>query len=105
MCRFLDGTISPPEFLRTGDAGFLLNTRELYVLGRLSEVIALPGGRRLYPQDIEAVVEQVDGIQCSVATSLDKDAQTRRPVIIVVAEVCAQMLEKGESEGAEQITA
>jgi len=43
-------------FLRTGDLGFL-HEGELYVAGRLKDLIILRG-RNLYPQDIELAVEQ-----------------------------------------------
>ncbi|MEQ1795111.1 MAG: AMP-binding protein, partial [Nitrospira sp.] len=43
-------------FLRTGDLGFL-HARQLYVTGRLKDVIILHG-RNLYPHDIERTVEQ-----------------------------------------------
>ncbi|HEY9760973.1 MAG TPA: AMP-binding protein [Trichocoleus sp.] len=43
-------------FLRTGDLGFLHNG-ELYVTGRLKDLIIIRG-RNHYPQDIEATVEE-----------------------------------------------
>jgi acyl-CoA synthetase (AMP-forming)/AMP-acid ligase II/acyl carrier protein len=43
-------------FLRTGDLGFL-HGAELYVTGRLKDLIIIRG-RNHYPQDIEATVEQ-----------------------------------------------
>ncbi|HTQ78496.1 MAG TPA: fatty acyl-AMP ligase, partial [Thermoanaerobaculia bacterium] len=43
-------------FLRTGDLGFLLDG-ELYVTGRLKDLIILRG-RNLYPQDVELAVER-----------------------------------------------
>jgi natural product biosynthesis luciferase-like monooxygenase protein/amino acid adenylation domain-containing protein len=41
-----------PHFLRTGDLG-MLRDGELYVAGRIKDVIIL-GGRNIYPQDVEA---------------------------------------------------
>jgi acyl-CoA synthetase (AMP-forming)/AMP-acid ligase II len=49
------GEISPDPFLRTGDLGVLLDG-ELYVAGRLKELIIIEG-RNHYPQDIEITVE------------------------------------------------
>lgn len=43
-------------FLRTGDLGFVKNG-ELFVTGRLKDLIIIRG-RNLYPQDIEAAVEE-----------------------------------------------
>ncbi len=44
----------------TGDTGFL-SGGELYVLGREKDIIIV-AGRNLYPQDIEAVVDDVPGV-------------------------------------------
>ncbi|GLX54182.1 polyketide synthase [Streptomyces hygroscopicus subsp. hygroscopicus] len=45
-------------WLRTGDLG-VLKDGELYVTGRLKEVVIL-AGRNLYPQDVERAVQSVD---------------------------------------------
>ncbi len=44
-------------FLRTGDLGFVSSEEELFVTGRLKDVIIIRG-RNHYPQDIEQTVEQ-----------------------------------------------
>ncbi|QFG24940.1 fatty acyl-AMP ligase [Actinomadura sp. WMMB 499] len=45
------GPVADADYLRTGDTGFLRDG-ELYVTGRLKDVIVI-AGRNLYPQDIE----------------------------------------------------
>lgn len=52
--KLADGPAGP--FLRTGDLGFCRDG-ELYVLGRLDDVIVLDG-RNHYPQDIELTAQQ-----------------------------------------------
>lgn len=47
-------------FLRTGDLGFFSEDLELFVTGRLKDVIIIRG-RNHYPQDIESTVEQCHG--------------------------------------------
>ncbi len=51
----LAGREDGPGYLRTGDLGFLCDN-ELVIAGRLKEVLIV-GGRNLYPQDIETLVE------------------------------------------------
>ena len=54
---FVDG------WLKTNDLGFVLS-RELYVSGRLDDVIII-GGRNLFPNDIEAMVCNDVGLERS----------------------------------------
>jgi len=54
--RLADGS---GPWLRTGDLGFLRDG-ELYVTGRLKDIVII-NGRNIYPQDVEAVVEEVAG--------------------------------------------
>ncbi|MGK7948453.1 MAG: fatty acyl-AMP ligase [Xenococcaceae cyanobacterium] len=53
---YITDTGSGP-FLRTGDLGFLDEDGELFVTGRLKDIIIIRG-RNHYPQDIELTVEQ-----------------------------------------------
>jgi acyl-CoA synthetase (AMP-forming)/AMP-acid ligase II len=61
-------------YLRTGDLG-LVHERELYVTGRLKDLL-IANGRNLYPQDIEESVQDVHPAVtgsrgCAVAVDLD----------------------------------
>ncbi|MFF9621165.1 fatty acyl-AMP ligase [Streptomyces griseosporeus] len=79
-----DETAGP--YLRTGDLGFL-HEGELYVTGRLKDVI-IRKGRNFYPQDIELSVERTDpGLHpnCSAAFSVD-DGTSERLVVVVEAD-------------------
>ncbi|OJH34303.1 non-ribosomal peptide synthetase [Cystobacter ferrugineus] len=70
-------------FLRTGDLGFLDDT-ELYVAGRIKDLIILRG-RNIYPQDVELVVEQVHPRLrqgCCAAFSLEMDGEERLAVAV-----------------------
>jgi thioester reductase-like protein len=72
------------DWLRTGDLGFL-HEGELYISGRLKDLIILRG-RNHYPQDIECVVEADADIRpgCSAAFSVERDGQE---ALVVVAEL------------------
>ncbi len=47
------------RFLRTGDLGFVDHDGELFVTGRRKDILIIRG-RNIYPQDVEAVVEQAE---------------------------------------------
>ena len=72
-------------FMRTGDLG-IVHDGELYVTGRLKDVIIIRG-RNHYPQDIESIVEAShESIRpgCVAAFGVDVDGEER---LVVVAEV------------------
>lgn len=52
-----DQSVKQNHFLRTGDLGFLDEAGELFVTGRLKDLIIIRG-RNLYPQDIELTAER-----------------------------------------------
>ena len=47
-------------WFRTGDLGYLANS-ELYISGRKKDLIIV-GGKNIYPQDIESIVMEVEGV-------------------------------------------
>ncbi|PRC51435.1 long-chain fatty acid--CoA ligase, partial [Mycobacterium sp. ITM-2017-0098] len=56
----------------TGDIGYLTETGDVVVCGRLKDVIIM-AGRNIYPTDIERAASRVDGVRpgCAVAVRLD----------------------------------
>ena len=73
------------NFLRTGDLGFLQNG-ELYVTGRLKDLIIIRGVNK-YPQDLESTVENCSSrlrTAGAAAFSVDRDGEEK---LVVVCEV------------------
>lgn len=73
------------QFLKTGDLGFF-NDNQLYVTGRLKDVIILRG-ENYYPQDIELTTESAhEGVRegCSAAFSIIKENEEK---LVIVAEI------------------
>lgn len=69
-------------FLRTGDLGFL-GDGELYVTGRLKDLIIVRGVNR-YPQDIERTVEQADNrLQAGAVGAFAVDTGNHERLVIV----------------------
>ncbi len=81
-------------FLRTGDLGFIKNG-ELFVTGRLKEVIIIRG-RNYYPQDIEQTVQQTDpGLRlgCGAAFGVEKEGEERLVIVQEVERTALKTLE------------
>jgi acyl-CoA synthetase (AMP-forming)/AMP-acid ligase II len=69
-------------YLRTGDLGFL-RSGELFVTGRIKDLIIVDG-RNIHPHDVEAAVVRADpAVRTAVAFSIDG---VRRETLCVVAE-------------------
>ncbi|MDB4676712.1 aminotransferase class I/II-fold pyridoxal phosphate-dependent enzyme [bacterium] len=69
-------------FLRTGDLGFL-HEGQLYVSGRLKDMIIVRGVNR-YPQDIEETVEQAsDVVQAGSVAAFAMDYEGREQLVVV----------------------
>lgn len=77
---FVDG------WYRTGDRGYVANG-EVYVVGRSKDLI-INAGKNVYPQDIEAVVNEVAGVHAGRAVVFGvPDEREGTELIAVVAEV------------------
>ena len=104
-----DGATGP--FLRTGDLGFCRDG-ELYVLGRLDDVIVLDG-RNHYPQDIELTVQQSHQALAAGRVAAFGYLRNDRTAVAIVAEtakrvrVCAagRAAEPGQLDAAEVVRA
>lgn len=69
-------------FLRSGDLGFLHND-QLYVSGRLKDMIIVRGVNR-YPQDIEETVERAsDAVQAGSVAAFAMEYEGREQLVIV----------------------
>ncbi|WP_158271784.1 non-ribosomal peptide synthetase [Methylosinus sporium] len=88
------------RFMRTGDLGFL-DRGELYITGRLKDLIIV-GGRNYYPQDFEnAIDDDVDEVRpgCSAAFSVTME---EREALVVVVEPQRSLLPSLRENGAQQ---
>lgn len=84
-------------FLRSGDVGFL-DHGQLYVTGRVKDLIIIRG-RNLYPQDIEATVQETHRALrpgCGAAFSVDLSQEEK---LIIVQEVDGTSLDTGKVIG------
>ena len=74
------------EWYRTGDRGYLANG-EVYIVGRSKDLI-INAGKNVYPQDIEAIVNEVEGVHAGRAVVFGVwDDRDGTELLAVVAEV------------------
>lgn len=71
-------------WLRSGDIGRLDEENFLYIVDRKKDMI-LSGGQNIYPQDIEAVLLQHEGIDYVAVIPAHSDRWGETPVALVVA--------------------
>ena len=58
---------SPDEWLHTGDIGAIDPEGRLSIRGRKKEMIVLPDGRNVFPEDVETVLRAISGVRdCAV---------------------------------------
>jgi O-succinylbenzoic acid--CoA ligase len=73
------------DWFPTGDAGHVTNER-VFVKGRVGYVINT-GGEKLWPDDLEALIATVPGIQDVAVTSVDDEEWGQRVVALIVSNV------------------
>ena len=78
-------TIDPDGWLHTGDIARISLDGHLYITGRIKNMIVLSGGKKVFPEEVEAVIEKSE----------------------YVAEVCVLGVSRtfGSKDGTEEITA
>ena len=87
-------------WLRTGDLGYL-GEGDLFITGRSKDLI-IKGGRNIYPQEVESVAAEIEGIRagCVAAFSVPNQ-KTGSEGLVVVAETRRKNSEVRESLTAE----
>jgi fatty-acyl-CoA synthase len=78
-------TFTRDGWYATGDYGFLAD-RELYVIGRLKDIVIV-GGQNIFPEDVEAVVNTVPGIYAGRVVAFGIANQYETESLIVTAEM------------------
>ena len=77
---------TPDGWYRTGDMGYIADG-EVYIVGRKKDLI-IHAGKNVYPQDIEAIVNEVTGVHPGRAVVFGApDEREGTELIVVVAEV------------------
>ncbi|MBQ5962539.1 AMP-binding protein [Massilia sp. ZL223] len=88
-------------WLRTGDLGFV-REGELYVTGRLKDLVII-NGRNIYPQDVEALVEEtapfLEPNRCA-AFALEEGGRERLAIVLEADRHLVRVARRGLLEGA-----
>ena len=85
----------------TGDYGFLADG-ELYVIGRFKDIVIV-GGNNVFPEDVEAVVNMIDGVYPGRVVAFgveDQDYGTQSLAIVAETKVVAGEEEVARAEAA-----
>jgi long-chain acyl-CoA synthetase len=71
-------------WLRTGDIGEVDESGRLYVRGRKKEMIVLPDGLNVFPDDVERVLDGVPGVRESAVVGVNDGSAERVHAVLVV---------------------
>jgi long-chain acyl-CoA synthetase len=69
---------------RTGDIGALDEAGNLYFKGRKKEVIVTPGGLNIYPEDLEATLQQQHEVKDCVVVGVDRDGNSEPCAVVIL---------------------
>lgn len=73
------------KYLRTGDVGRLDKDGYLYITGRVKSMIVLDSGKKVFPEELEALYTDIAGVKESFVFSLPNDkAQTELALCFVL---------------------
>ena len=70
-------------WLRTGDVGALDDQGRLFVRGRKKEMIVTPDGRNVFPEDVERVLDAIEGVRESAVVGLHGPEGERVHAVVV----------------------
>ena len=76
--------IDSEGWFRTGDLGHLDSEGNLFLSGRLKEVIVLPSGKNIYPEELEKVYNRCELAEEVCITALPPDQRHQQLTAIVV---------------------
>ncbi|MBR1617895.1 AMP-binding protein [bacterium] len=84
--------IDEDGWLHTGDVARIESDGQVYITGRIKNMIVLPGGKKVFPEEIEAVMDESDLIKEACALSTRKKSGDKKGT----EEVCVIVVPKEE---------
>ncbi|MBQ8358055.1 MAG: AMP-binding protein [Clostridia bacterium] len=89
------GEVLHMGWLHTGDYGYMDDDRYLYITGRKKNVIVLPGGRTVFPEELEEYLGQLALISEVAVVGRPTDDRDRISVVALVYPDSAEVAQRG----------
>ncbi|MCM2272978.1 MAG: AMP-binding protein, partial [candidate division Zixibacteria bacterium] len=80
-------------WFHTGDLGYLDGKGDLHVTGRKDNMF-ISGGENIYPEEIEALLKECDGVIDAIVVPVDSEKWGKRPVAFVRFQNCTEHSQK-----------
>jgi long-chain acyl-CoA synthetase len=71
-------------WFHTGDIGEIGEDRQLYIRGRKKEMIVTPEGLNVFPEDVERVLVQIDGVRDAAVVGVPIGSEERVHAVLIL---------------------
>jgi len=97
--------IDEDGWLHTGDVAHIDKKGQVYITGRIKNMIVLPGGKKVFPEEIEGVLDECDLIKeaCALSTKKQTGEKKGTEEVTVIAVPKAELYEKYDDATVENL--
>ncbi len=97
--------VDPEGWLHTGDVACFGKKKEVYITGRIKNMIVLAGGKKVFPEEVEAALEDSEYIKevCAFSAKRQNGEKKGTEEVCVVACAKDELYEKYDSETVEKL--
>ncbi len=97
--------IDEDGWLHTGDIAKIDKKGQVFITGRIKNIIVLPGGKKVFPEEVEAILDDSDYIKEACALSLERKTGEKKGTeeVALIVRAKDELWEKYDKETLEKL--